>query len=218
MQLLHTERVNAFVARLKAEHLTQSDPNVQARVLVLASEYFDAPSIVEDSGQVPMSRRALGLVPDGVVSGVAHAPVLVGNATAPRFVEPPPTLTPKSLLTEQEELAGHTLSEGSGTGRYPEHDNWTQHGDGTDYPTDGASYGVAGNFPPGTGSDGQLLKPFVPFVQAGIGPDVQPDLRPKPDGPGIVPLAPPSNDFALEQTESQTEQVPTAETQIPAQE
>jgi len=110
MQLLHTERVNAFVARLKAEHLTQSDPNVQARVLVLASEYFDTPSIVEDSGQVPMSRRALGLVPDGVVSGVAHAPVLVGNATAPRFVEPPPTFMPKSLLTEQEELAGHPLS------------------------------------------------------------------------------------------------------------
>jgi hypothetical protein len=208
MQLQHTDRVNAFVARLKAEHLTQSDPNVQARVLVLASEYFDAPSIVEDSGKVPMSRRALGLVPDGVVSGVAHAPVLVGNATAPKFVEPPPSFTPKSLLTEQEELAGHTLSEGSGTGRYPEHDNWI----------DGASYGVAGNFPPGTGSDGQPLKPFVPFTQAGIGPDGQPDLRPKPDGPGIVPLAPPSNDFALEQTESQTEQVPTVETQIPAQE
>ena len=87
MQLQHTDRVNAFVARLKAEHLTQSDPNVQARVLVLASEYFDAPSIVEDvNGQPGMSRRALGLVPDGVVTGMAHAPILVGNATAPKFV------------------------------------------------------------------------------------------------------------------------------------
>jgi hypothetical protein len=31
---------------------------------------------------------------------------------------------------------------GSGTGRWGDHDNWTQHGDGTDYPLHGASYGV----------------------------------------------------------------------------
>jgi hypothetical protein len=49
------------------------------------------------------------------------------------------------------------IVDGSGTGRYGDHDNWTQHGDGTDYPTDGASYDV--------GSNGQPLEPFVPSVE-----------------------------------------------------
>ena len=67
---------------------------------------------------------------------------------------------------------------GSGTGRYGEGDNWTQHSDGTDYP---GSYGVG---PDGFGSDGQPLKPFVPFKVVGSSsvqpgafavPSVQPD-------------------------------------------
>jgi hypothetical protein len=50
------------------------------------------------------------------------------------------------------------IVDGSGTGRYGGHDNWTEHGDGTDYPTDGASYGV--------GSNGEQLKPFVPYQES----------------------------------------------------
>lgn len=47
---------------------------------------------------------------------------------------------------------------GSGTGRYgTDADNWTQTGDGTDYP---GSYGVGPK-----GSDGQPLKPFVPVTE-----------------------------------------------------
>jgi hypothetical protein len=42
-------------------------------------------------------------------------------------------------------------ADGSGTGRYGAHGNWTEHGDGTDYPSEGASYGVPQN------------KPFVPL-------------------------------------------------------
>jgi hypothetical protein len=42
-------------------------------------------------------------------------------------------------------------SDGSGTGRYGAHGNWTEHGDGTDYPGEGVSFGVPQN------------KPFVPL-------------------------------------------------------
>jgi hypothetical protein len=46
-------------------------------------------------------------------------------------------------------------SDGSGTARY---ENWTQRSDGTEYP---GSYGVGP-----LGSDGQPLKPFVPYSES----------------------------------------------------
>jgi len=60
------------------------------------------------------------------------------------------------------------IADGSGTGRYGAgHDNWTQTGDGTDYP---GSYGVGPQ--PGVGStaqaldsEGRPLKPFVPYTE-----------------------------------------------------
>ena len=45
-------------------------------------------------------------------------------------------------------------ADGSGTGRWGSGDNWTQHGDGTDYPTHGGSFGVPQN---------AELKPFEAF-------------------------------------------------------
>lgn len=36
-------------------------------------------------------------------------------------------------------------ADGSGTGRYGSGDHWTQHGDGTDYPSEGGSFGVPQN-------------------------------------------------------------------------
>jgi hypothetical protein len=78
------------------------------------------------------------------------------------FQHPAPVVVPADVVAQEKEEAA-----GSGTGRYGDGaDHWTQTGDGTDYP---GSYGVgpvATNFAPGTGSDGQPLKPFVPFDES----------------------------------------------------
>jgi hypothetical protein len=64
-------------------------------------------------------------------------------------VENHPALSIPALETRE--------ADGSGTGRYGEHGNWTQVSDGTDYP---GSYGVGKR--DGVGSVGQELKPFLP--------------------------------------------------------
>jgi hypothetical protein len=58
-------------------------------------------------------------------------------------------------------------SDGSGTARY---ENWTQRSDGTEYP---GSYGVGP-----LGSDGQPLKPFVPYSEPAPTAVVVPDPYP----------------------------------------
>jgi hypothetical protein len=102
MQIQHSGRVKAFVEQLKAEHLTQSDPSTQARVLELAGKYFDEPAIVESkTGERPMSRRELGLVPDGVITNPFHP----DTAGAVKESEP------EAAVSEAEQPVAESVSE-----------------------------------------------------------------------------------------------------------
>ena len=71
----------------------------------------------------------------------------------------PPELYPAESVFVNSKHKQTIIADGSGTGRYGQGDNWTQTGDGKDYP---GSYGVG---PEGIGSDGQPLKSFVPFEE-----------------------------------------------------
>jgi hypothetical protein len=54
-----------------------------------------------------------------------------------------------SVWSDLKFRAGFDVPEapGSGTGRYGAGEHWTQHGDGTDYPSEGGSFGVPQNTP-----------------------------------------------------------------------
>jgi len=72
-------------------------------------------------------------------------------------------------------------SDGSGTGRYGAHGNWTEHGDGTDYPSEGASYGVAQNTP---------LSPFEPLDENAPVAPIVPASQAFAASPSSDPLVP----------------------------
>ena len=88
MQIRHADSVLAFAEKLKAEHLTQSDPSVQARVLELAGKYFDPPTITQEAGG---TRRSLGLVPDGVITDRLHPDTAGAPPPESEPVVPDPT-------------------------------------------------------------------------------------------------------------------------------
>ena len=121
MQTQRYEQAEKFVAQLKLEHLVQSDPTALQRVLVLAVAFFLPEPTIFEADERLVSRRQMGLVPDGIVTGPAHAPLLKGNATAPAFVEPPPEIkTPagaplidaeKSTLTPELPVGGERSPE-----------------------------------------------------------------------------------------------------------
>jgi hypothetical protein len=88
-----------------------------------------------------MERNTAGQLTSETVSGEAHAEL--GLIDHIRNLD---------RRVREIEVKLFPQADGSGTGRYP--DNWTQIGDGTEYP---GSYGV--------GAQSDELKPFVPFVE-----------------------------------------------------
>ena len=77
--------------------------------------------------------------------------------------------------------SGTLRYDGSGTGRWGAHGNWTEYGDGTDYPEKGASYGVPQN------------APFVPLDEDAPDASIVPASQAFAAAPSSDPLVPGSS-------------------------
>ncbi len=160
----------AIASTLAIQFLGQLDPE-SASPAALAVTQTSRPSRSPDTTLIgtfvgfPVREEPYRNVPQATLPAPVHATIHLAPDTVPAVLVPTPTggspAFPGDWIVQDSdgiysvwsdekfraEFDVPVSADGSGTGRYGAHGNWTEHGDGTDYPAQGASYGVPQNTP-----------------------------------------------------------------------
>lgn len=158
----------AIASTLAIQFLGQLDPE-SASPAALAVTQTSRPSRSPDTTLIgtfvgfPVREEPYRNVPQATLPAPVHATIHLAPDTVPAVLVPTPTggspAFPGDWIVQDSdgiysvwsdekfraEFDVPVSADGSGTGRYGAHGNWTEHGDGTDYPAQGASYGVPQN-------------------------------------------------------------------------